>query len=108
MSPTRLPPRSITHPLIYHVTHVRHTLTHFILSLATISLPKRYNIPEKYENPYSLAEVERNLTLYLHTLHERLAALAGPKVHAEIVWETFLGNSFTHSFIYFLNYLLTH
>lgn len=37
-----------------------------------------------------LAEIEANLTTYLHTLHSRLGAIAGPKVQAVNVWETFL------------------
>jgi len=40
--------------------------------------------------PPSLAEVERNMTLYLQTLHTRLSALAGPKVTALKTWDAFM------------------
>jgi Glycosyltransferase (GlcNAc) len=40
--------------------------------------------------PAPLAEIERNLTFYLHTLHTRLKALAGPHVDAVDVWEEYL------------------
>jgi len=56
----------------------------------TVKLPQRYKKKEDRDEPYPLEEVEKNMTLYLHTLHSRLGALAGPEVDAEIVWETFL------------------
>ena len=40
--------------------------------------------------PPSLVEVERNMTIYLQTLHSRLAEISGPKVTGERAWETFL------------------
>ena len=55
-----------------------------------IILPKRIKKSESYGAFPPLAEVERNLTLYLNTLHSKLGSLAGPKVTAVDVWETFL------------------
>jgi len=40
--------------------------------------------------PPGLDEVRRNLTLYLHTLHDRMGALASTTVDPEVVWETYL------------------
>ncbi len=57
---------------------------------AKLSLPKRYEAKETFIDPPPMAEVERNMTLYLTTLHKRLTALAGPTVDALVVWETFL------------------
>lgn len=55
-----------------------------------IKLPQRIKKSEPYEASPPLSEVQRNLTLYLNTLHSKLGALAGPKVTAEEIWETFL------------------
>lgn len=40
--------------------------------------------------PPSIEEISRNMTLYLLELHSRLAAIAGPKVTGAKAWETFL------------------
>jgi uncharacterized Fe-S cluster protein YjdI len=37
-----------------------------------------------------MAEIEKNMTLYLTTLHKRLSDLAGPTVTAMKAWDTFL------------------
>lgn len=50
----------------------------------------RYDIEATEMPPAPLAEIERNMTVYLHTLHSRLGALAGPNVDSLEVWETFL------------------
>lgn len=52
--------------------------------------PKRYETIEKYAPPAPMAEIERNMTLYLTTLNKRLTALAGPTVDAVVVWDTFM------------------
>lgn len=52
--------------------------------------PKRYEHVEAYVEPAPMAEIERNMTLYLTTLHSRLTALAGPSVDSLDVWEAFL------------------
>jgi Glycosyltransferase (GlcNAc) len=67
-----------------------HASSFTALAATPIKTPKRYEVLEKFDDPPPLAEIERNLTLYLHTLHDRLGALAGPKVDAPIVWETYL------------------
>ena len=63
-----------------------------ILSLKQddVKLPSRIKKSASYGSFPPLAESERNLTLYLNTLHSRLGSLAGPKVTAEDIWETFL------------------
>jgi uncharacterized Fe-S cluster protein YjdI len=40
--------------------------------------------------PPPMAEIEKNMTLYLTTLHKRLSDLAGPTVTAMKAWDTFL------------------
>lgn len=57
---------------------------------ARLQEPKRYEHVEAYVQPAPMAEIERNMTLYLTTLHSRLTALAGPNVDALDVWEAFL------------------
>lgn len=52
--------------------------------------PKRYKIDELRYDPPPLEEIRRNMTLYLHTLHSTLGAMAGPTVDAESVWEVVL------------------
>jgi hypothetical protein len=59
-------------------------------SAQTLMLPKHYEIDDQVAPPPDLDEVKRNLTLYLHTLHNRLAALAGPTVSPESAWDAFL------------------
>ena len=50
----------------------------------------RYEDHEELVPPAPLAEIEKNLTFYLHTLHSRLKALSGPHVDAVDVWEEYL------------------
>ena len=50
----------------------------------------RYGEHESITQPAPLAEIERNMTFYLHTLHARLHAMAGPHVDAVDVWEEYL------------------
>jgi Glycosyltransferase (GlcNAc) len=59
-------------------------------STDSVNLPRRYNIDAINEEPVSLEEVRKNMTNYLHTLHERLASMAGPTVRAEAVWDAYL------------------
>ena len=46
-------------------------------------------IPDLSDVP-SLPEIEKNITLYLHSLHKRLGDLAGRNVKAIDVWEAYL------------------
>ena len=55
-----------------------------------VPLISRLEPPKKKSEPYPLVEVERNITLYLNTLHYRLKAISGPTVTALKVWDTFL------------------
>ena len=55
-----------------------------------IQTPRRYPLEETIYNPPSMDEVRKNMTLYLHTLHSRLASLAGPTADAESVWDAYL------------------
>ena len=55
-----------------------------------VLVPKRYNIVDNSDSSIPIEEVRKNLTLYLHTLHTRLGALAGPHADAVEVWETYL------------------
>lgn len=52
--------------------------------------PRRYQVETIRSEPAPLEEVRANMTLYLHTLHSSLAAMAGPHVTAEAVWDSFL------------------
>ena len=53
-------------------------------------LPKRYKSVETLVEPPSLDEIKRNMTHYLHEIHSRLGALAGPHVDAMRVWDEYL------------------
>ncbi len=44
---------------------------------------------ELQADPPSLAEIERNMTLYLRTLHSALQATAGPAASAQKTWDAF-------------------
>jgi hypothetical protein len=55
-----------------------------------IDLPRRYEIENRLVAPPPMEEIERNMSLYLHTLHSTLGNMAGPTVNALEVWETFL------------------
>ena len=55
-----------------------------------VQTPRRYPLEETIYNPPSMDEVRKNMTLYLHTLHSRLASLAGPTADAETVWDAYL------------------
>lgn len=52
--------------------------------------PRRYHSSEIRYDPAPIEEVRKNMTLYLHTLHSTLSAMAGPTVNAESVWEAYL------------------
>lgn len=53
-------------------------------------VPNRVVPPLPVLAPAPMAEVERNMSLYLHTLHSRLSAIAGPTVTALKAWDTFM------------------
>jgi hypothetical protein len=55
-----------------------------------LPLPQRYELDEITIPPPPLSEIERNMTLYLTTLHQRLGAVAGPTATGLQAWETFL------------------
>lgn len=55
----------------------------------------RNNVAKIQEEPFwvkpiTQAEVARNMTVYLQTLHNSLSAIAGKKVTADQIWDTFL------------------
>ena len=52
--------------------------------------PARRATTETLLEPPSLDEIRANLTIYLHTLHANLKALAGPHVDAIDVWDEYL------------------
>ena len=60
-----------------------------LLRKEKIIVPRRYVEVEKTLPPPPLEEVKKNMTLYLQTLHKRLADLAGPTVTAQLVWDAF-------------------
>ena len=53
-------------------------------------VPNRVVPPLPILAPAPMSEVERNMSLYLHTLHSRLSAIAGPTVTALKAWDTFM------------------
>jgi hypothetical protein len=55
-----------------------------------IPQPRRHQVPVVSDLPPSLEEVKTNISIYLHTLHSRLAAIAGPQIDPVVAWETFL------------------
>ena len=55
-----------------------------------IPLPPKYIDKKPDITPVSIEEVEKNMTLYLKTLHERLGALAGPHATALEVWSEYV------------------
>lgn len=62
-----------------------------IAGSASVGTPKRQIVqPQPQPQPPSLAEVERNMTTYLQTLHQRFLDIAGPRVNGKLAWETFL------------------
>lgn len=52
--------------------------------------PRRYQLENVKYDPAPLEEIQKNMSLYLHTLHASFASLAGPTVTAEGVWESYL------------------
>lgn len=61
-----------------------------VTGLSLASQHARYGEHENIIPAAPLEEIERNMTFYLHTLHARLHALAGPHVDAVDVWEEYL------------------
>ena len=65
-------------------------------SAATFSRKEHVHTPLPYKEtlkllpPPSLDEIKQNMTLYLTTLHTQLNNIAGPKITAQTVWNTFL------------------
>ena len=52
-------------------------------------VPARISFVEELFDPPPLEEIERNMTLYLSTLHKKLEAIAGPTVTGVQVWDVF-------------------
>lgn len=73
-------------------------ITHFVPRVANLHrkfidqpiVPNRVVPPLPILAPAPMSEVERNMSLYLHTLHSRLSAIAGPTVTALKAWDTFM------------------
>jgi hypothetical protein len=59
-------------------------------SAAGMEVPPRFRASTGYAEPPPLAEIERNLTLYLSTLHSTFQNLMGPKAVAVDIWEAYL------------------
>lgn len=81
------------HSLLEPVAHKTETLeapAEAQLIVNSLVPPRRYP-PVKIRNPPpTLDEVKSNLTYYLRTLHDRLAALASPTVSPFVVWDTYV------------------
>eukprot|EP01041_Mallomonas_annulata_P000653 gene653-1265_t len=56
----------------------------------TLKFPRRYMKAEEITDPPTVQETKTNLTSYLHKLHSRLNAMAGPTVDALMVWDAYL------------------
>jgi len=54
-----------------------------------VALPERYSFQEEFYEPASFDEIKTNMTLYLKTLHDKFAEMAGPTITGVKVWETF-------------------
>ncbi len=54
-----------------------------------IIAPVRYSTDDGLLEPPPLEEIERNMTLYLHTLHSELSKLQGPKAIPIDIWEKY-------------------
>ena len=50
---------------------------------------RKLNIRKKAVNPPNINDIRANISLYFTTIHQRLGALAGPKVEAIDVWNEF-------------------
>ena len=61
---------------------LRRTGSAEMVSKAPLKMPSRYMLPGAVATtePPSIAEVERNITIFLRTLHTRLQALASPTI----------------------------
>lgn len=57
--------------------------------VSTHEVPKTQAPKLIHDSKISLDEVERNVTIYLQTLHETLSSIAGPKVDAKLAWEAY-------------------
>ena len=59
-------------------------------SAKPLHTPERYLFDEKIIDPPPLAEIEKNMTLYLTTLHAKLEAMSGPSATGMLAWDTFV------------------
>jgi [Skp1-protein]-hydroxyproline N-acetylglucosaminyltransferase len=60
------------------------------LSETKLTIPKQYEVKDELIDPPPMDEIKANMSLYLHTIHQKFAALAGPTVTAEAVWDAFV------------------
>lgn len=56
---------------------------------ARITVPIQNELPNIYNDPPPLHEIEANLTYYLRTLHTRLSEVAGPAATGQKAWDAF-------------------
>ena len=77
-------------PVKLHELHQESLETRPVRARATLVLPKRQVESPLVSSPPPLSEIAANMTLYLHELHRRLEALAGPRISPVAAWETFL------------------
>jgi hypothetical protein len=70
-------------------TLIQNNIELFIKQSEQILIPDRKMEIGSPLPPPNLDEVRKNMTLYLQTLHTRLAALAGPTITAQVVWDEF-------------------
>ena len=81
----------VTDQLQFNKTvQVRRKYKHRDIIINRPIIPNRYDFKETIYEPAPMEEIERNMTLYLQTLHTRLLKMAGPKVDALQVWEAYL------------------
>lgn len=55
-----------------------------------IEYPRRFRSLAPRSDPPPLAEIERNLTLYLHSLHDAFEKLQGAKAVPVDIWEAYI------------------
>jgi [Skp1-protein]-hydroxyproline N-acetylglucosaminyltransferase len=71
-------------------THTRDTTIDLRkLTEKKLKPPPFYAFLDELTEPPPLSEIAANMSLYIHTLHEKFKVLAGPTVTAEAVWDAF-------------------
>lgn len=77
-----------TRDIISPMLHPKKDILNNVINDITADRSKK-KLEPKVE-PVPLEEIRHNISLYLNTLHQRLGAIAGPKLEAPQVWDTFL------------------